>query len=158
MQKDIYILPEDTKTKKANGVFSLLRSQGGYSLAEVLVVAIVMAVMIITIYIGIIYADRQITKNYRHRVATLILTGELEKQYTLFMKEKIFRPFTNKPVIIEQTDDVTVYGYITISVYNDIENYMSNTYNFTYLVGEISWLDPASNKKHYVRLREDFYN
>jgi hypothetical protein len=43
-------------------------------------------------------------------------------------------------------------------VYNDIENYMSNTYNFTYLVGEISWLDPASNKKHYVRLREDFYN
>jgi len=73
------------------------------------------------------------------------------------MKEKIFRPFTNKTVIIEQTDDVTVYGYITISVYNDIENYMSNTYNFTYLVGEISWLDPASNKKHYVRLREDFY-
>jgi len=50
MLKDIYILPENTKTKKANGVTSLLRSQGGYSLAEVLVVAIVMAVMIITIY------------------------------------------------------------------------------------------------------------
>ncbi len=98
MLKDIYILPENTKTKKANGVTSLLRSQGGYSLAEVLVVAIVMAVMIITIYIGIIYADRQITKNYRHRVATLILTGELEKQYTLFMKERSFVPSQTRPL------------------------------------------------------------
>ncbi len=75
-------------------------------MAEVLVVAIVMAVMIITIYIGIMYADKQVTKNYRHRVATLMFTGELEKQYTLYMKEGIFRPFTNMPVIIEQTDEV----------------------------------------------------
>ena len=29
MPKDIYILPENNKTKKANGVFSLLSSQEG---------------------------------------------------------------------------------------------------------------------------------
>ena len=157
MPKDIYILPENNKTKKANGVFSLLSSQGGYSLAEVLVVAIVMAVMIITIYIGIMYADKQVTKNYRHRVATLMLTGELEKQYTLYMKEGIFSPFTNMPVIIEQTDEVTVNGTISISVGKDRENYMSGNYDFTYLIGEIRWIDPATEKEHYVRLREDFY-
>jgi len=117
-----------------------------------------MAVMIITVFIGIIYADRQITKNYRHRVATLLLTGELEKQYTLFHKEGIFHPYTNLPVIIEQTDDVTVNGTITITVGRERENYMSQNYNFSYLIGEIKWIDPATEKLHYIRMREDFYD
>ncbi|HNX03792.1 MAG: hypothetical protein KA963_01710 [Candidatus Cloacimonas sp.] len=158
MVLNIHTLPENSEKDKKNKMFSLLRSQGGYSLAEVLVAAIVMAVMIITVYIGIIYADRQITKNYRHRVATLLLTGELEKQYTLFHKEGIFHPYTNLPVIIEQTDDVTVNGTITITVGRERENYMSQNYNFSYLIGEIKWIDPATEKLHYIRMREDFYD
>ncbi len=34
---------------------------------------------------------------------------------------------------------------------------MSGNYDFTYLIGEIRWIDPATEKEHYVRLREDFY-
>ena len=158
MVLNIHTLPENSERDNTNKMFSLLRSQGGYSLAEVMVAAIVMAVMIITVYIGIIYADRQITKNYRHRVATLLLTGELEKQYTLFHKEGIFHPYTNLPVIIEQTDDVTVNGTITITVGRERENYMSQNYNFSYLIGEIKWIDPATEKLHYIRMREDFYD
>ena len=158
MVLNIHTLPENSEKDNTNKMFSLLHSQGGYSLAEVLVAAIVMAVMIITVYIGIIYADRQITKNYRHRVATLLLTGELEKQYTLFHKEGIFHPYTNLPVIIEQTDDVTVNGTITISVGRDRENNMSQNYDFSYLIGEIKWIDPATAKLHYIRMREDFYD
>ena len=158
MVLNIHTLPENSERDNTNKMFSLLRSQGGYSLAEVMVAAIVMAVMIITVYIGIIYADRQITKNYRHRVATLLLSGELEKQYTLFKKEGIFRPYTNLPVIIEQTDDVTVNGTITISVGRDRESYMSQNYDFSYLIGEIKWIDPATAKLHYIRMREDFYD
>jgi len=158
MVLNIHTLPENSERDNTNKMFSLLRSQGGYSLAEVMVAAIVMAVMIITVYIGIIYADRQITKNYRHRVATLLLTGELEKQYTLFHKEGIFHPYTNLPVIIEQTDDVTVNGTITISVGRDRENNMSQNYDFSYLIGEIKWIDPATEKLHYIRMREDFYD
>jgi len=158
MVLNIHTLPENSERDNTNKMFSLLRSQGGYSLAEVMVAAIVMAVMIITVYIGIIYADRQITKNYRHRVATLLLSGELEKQYTLFHKEGIFHPYTNLPVIIEQTDDVTVNGTITITVGRERENYMSQNYNFSYLIGEIKWIDPATEKLHYIRMREDFYD
>ncbi len=158
MVLNIHTLPENSERDNTNKMFSLLRSQGGYSLAEVMVAAIVMAVMIITVYIGIIYADKQVTKNYRHRVATMLLTGELEKQYTLYQKEGIFRPYTNLPVIIEQTEDVTVNGTITISVGRDRENYMSQNYDFSYLIGEIKWIDPATEKLHYIRMREDFYD
>ena len=158
MVLNIHTLPENSERDNTNKMFSLLRSQGGYSLAEVMVAAIVMAVMIITVYIGIIYADKQVTKNYRHRVATMLLTGELEKQYTLFHKEGIFHPYTNLPVIIEQTDDVTVNGTITITVGRERENYMSQNYNFSYLIGEIKWIDPATEKLHYIRMREDFYD
>lgn len=158
MKKNIHTLPENNSPNERSFNFSVLGSQGGYSLAEVLVVAIVLAVMVLTVYIGIEFAEKKITQGYRQRVATLLLTGELEKQYTLYMKENIFRPFTEVPVEIDKTEELTVTGMMSIFVGREVENYMTHTYGYQYVIGEIRWVDPVTEKVHFVRLREDFYD
>ncbi|MEN6444630.1 MAG: hypothetical protein ABFC98_01135 [Candidatus Cloacimonas sp.] len=158
MKKDIHTLPEDKKTKRTKPLFSVLRSQEGYSLAELLIVAIVIAVMVLTIYIGIEFAEKQITRDYRQRIATFILTGELEKQYTLYMKEGTFHTFKDVPVIIDQTKEMTITGRMYVTAQKEEEYYLNNTYGFYYVIGEVRWVDPVTEKEHYVRMREDFYN
>ncbi len=49
----------------------LLSNERGVTLLEVLVTTMVLAVMVLTIYIGIQYAEKQSIQNYRNRAATL---------------------------------------------------------------------------------------
>jgi len=150
--------PEKFRSEKASQAFGLLRAQGGFSLIEALVLTLVLAVMILTIYIGTMFAEKQVLLNYRHRVATLLLSGELEKQYTLYMKEGIMRPYTGRTVTLEETEDLLLEATMSITAGRDSEHYMSKEYDFTYLVGEIRWIDPETEAPHFIKLREDFYD
>lgn len=150
--------PERFRSEKASQVFGLLRAQGGFSLIEALVLTLVLAVMILTVYIGIMFAEKQVKQNYRHRVATFLISGEINKQYALYMKEGIMRPYTGRTVTLEETDDLLLEATMSITAGRDSEHSVSVEYGYTYLIGEIRWIDPETEKPHYIKLREDFYD
>ncbi len=143
---------------KASPLKGLLRSQRGFTLIEAMIVTVVLAAMVATIYIGVVYAEKQTRLNYRHRVATFIASGEIDKQYTLYMKEKIMRPFSGRRVMIDDTSEAEVQGYVSVSVRRNVEYHVTRQYPYSYAVAEVQWLDPATEKTHTVRVREDFYN
>ena len=143
---------------KASQVLGLLKAQRGTSLVEVLVLTLVLVVLITTIYMGTIYADKQIRQNYRHRVATLIATGELERQYVIYIKKNKVLPFTGQDVIIDNTSEVVLKGKLTIKSDRNVEYALTKQYPYTTVTAEVSWIDPSSLKNHKVVVREDFYD
>ena len=73
---------ERSMDNKANsGAFELLRAQGGFTLVEALVLTLVIVVLVVSVYIGVVFAEKQLLVNYRDRVATLLVAGELEMEY-----------------------------------------------------------------------------
>ncbi|MDD2228397.1 MAG: prepilin-type N-terminal cleavage/methylation domain-containing protein [Candidatus Cloacimonetes bacterium] len=146
------------QSRKASQFLGLLRNQRGYTLIEAMVLTVVLAAMVATIYTGVIYADKQTRLNYRHRVATFIASGEIEKQYTIFMKTGRFMPFTGKEVFIDDITDDVVKGSVTVSVKEDVEYNVSKIYPYFYLIVDVVWVDPISKKRNKVTLREDFYD
>ncbi len=152
------ILADAFQERKASHLTGLLRSQRGFTLIEAMVVTVVLAAMIATIYTGVMYAEKQTRMNYRHRVATLIASGEIDKQYTMYMKLHLMRPFTGRQVVIDDTSEDIVRGAVTVSTKRDVEFHITKQYTLSYVTAEVSWIDPASKTTHKVRLREDFYD
>ncbi|PKN72747.1 MAG: hypothetical protein CVU50_06315 [Candidatus Cloacimonetes bacterium HGW-Cloacimonetes-3] len=152
------ILADAFQERKASHLAGLLRNQRGFTLIEAMVVTVVLAAMIATIYTGVMYAEKQTRMNYRHRVATLIASGEVEKQYTMYMKVNMMRPFTGKQVVIDDTSENIVRGAVTVSTKRDVEYNITKQYGYTYVTAEVSWIDPASKNTHKVKVREDFYD
>ncbi len=158
MREEKITVPERFHLGKASHSFGLLRAQGGFSLVEVLVVAIVLVILITTIYMGAVYAEKQVRHNYRHRVATLLASGEIEKQFTLYNKEGIFRPFTSRTVTIDEFNKGVLQGTLNVRTGREVEYFVTKQYPYTYVVAEVSWSDPENGKRHAVKVREDFYD
>jgi prepilin-type N-terminal cleavage/methylation domain-containing protein len=141
----------------------LLKNERGVTLLEVLVSAVVLAVLIISIYVGIIYAERQSVQNYRQRKATLLASGELERQY-FFNKyhtnqnDLMFLPFRNREVVIDELPSGAVLmGLHNVSTFRASEFSGAQQYPYTQLVSRVEWNDPHSGQLFFVELREDYY-
>ncbi len=143
--------------KEASQVIGLLHGERGVSLIEALLVAFVLAIMIVTIYIGAVYAEKQVRQNYRHRVATLIASGEVEKHYVSYLKNG-FMPVTNSyDVVMDDTEDSKINARVSITKGQAVEYNVAKQYPYTYVSAEVRWLDPDTQKVHTVKVREDFY-
>lgn len=146
-------LPRPEMTKK-----HLLKSERGFTLIELLVTVVVIAALILTIYIGIVYAHKQTQQNYRHRVATLLASGELERQYFIYGRHAFFMPFASRDVIIEKnTTGRNLMGTMSLTVTEEVEFNGNQQYKYFKLISHVEWIDPDTNKRHTVNLREDFY-
>ncbi len=141
----------------------LLNNERGVTLLEVLVTVAVLSVLVITIYIGIQYAEKQSVLNYRMRSATLLVTGELDKQhfinkYHTNQNDLEFRPYGNKEVVIDVLKDGTVLtGIQSVSIFRASEFSGAQQYPYTQLTSKVEWKDPGSDDTKYVEMREDFY-
>ena len=137
---------------------NLLKSERGFTLIELLVTVVVIAGLILTIYIGIQYAQKQTQQNYRHRVATLLASGELERQYFIYSRHAFFMPFANREVLIEKSPaGINLFGSMSVSATEEIEFNGNKQYKYFKLVTHVEWIDPDTKKRHSINLREDFY-
>lgn len=141
----------------------LLRNERGITLIEVLVSAVIMVVLITSIYIGIQYANRQAVQNYRHRAATLIAAGELERQYFYYKHHTIqstpqFDMFQNKIVDLVPLDErktLQATQNLSLNMITVVEH--GTAYDIFELRSIVEWNDPVSGKPQRVVLHEDFY-
>lgn len=136
----------------------LLSRQSGITLLETLAVVAVLAVMIVTVYIGIVYAERQLLTNYRDRVATLLVTGELEMEYYRHSRSKPFELQVNKQYVLDDNNpDRVVRGNMTIVSRNAQETSNEQLLKFVYLDASMTWNDPGSSKQRKITMREDYF-
>jgi len=142
---------------KASQAIGLLGRERGTTLVEVLVVAIVLAVMILTIYIGVVYAEKTARMNYRYRQASLIASGEVEKNYVYFLKMGFMPTYTSYDVVMDKTEQGQIAARVSITRGEDTEYNVTKRYPFSYVIAEVRWVDPDTEKTQLVRVREDFY-
>ena len=138
--------------------FELLSRQSGVTLIESLVLVLVIAVLVISVYIGIIYAEKQLVGNSRDRVATLLIAGELEMEYYRHTHNQDFQLQVNKDYVLDYVGkDRPLRGQMTIELKNAQESSNSQLLNFFYLEGTFRWRETTSQETRYIRLREDYF-
>ena len=136
----------------------LLQEQKGMTLLEVLAVMVIIVVMVLAIYIGIVYAEKQLLINYRDRVATLLVTGELEMEYYRHVHDKPFELQVNREYIIDDRDpNHILVGYMTIEQKTAQESSNEQLLNYIYLEATLRWIDPDTKKERFSRMREDYF-
>lgn len=141
----------------------LLNNERGVTLLEVLVTVAVLSVLVITVYIGIQFAEKQSAVNYRLRAATLLATGELDIQYFINkyhsnQNDLEFRPFGGREVVIDVLKNgQPLMGLQSVSTYRTYEVNGAQRYPYTTLTCKVEWNDPSTHKAQYVQMREDFF-
>lgn len=147
---------QDSSMKKS--WFALLGRQRGISLIETVAVAGVIAMLVVSIYIGVVYAEKQLLQNYRDRVATLLLSGELDMEYYRHSRGKPFELQLNKEYILDDSDpDHILRGTMTVEVRNDQETSNEHLFNYRILEARMTWTDTATNKSRVLTMREDYF-
>ncbi|MDD3535244.1 MAG: prepilin-type N-terminal cleavage/methylation domain-containing protein [Candidatus Cloacimonetes bacterium] len=141
----------------------LLYSERGVTLLEVLVTTLVLALMVVTVYIGIEYAEKMSVQNYRKRKAIMVASGELERQYFVNkyngrQDQEYFQVFSNREFILDYVKkDIPLLARLSVSRARNTEFNGADQYVYNAIVTTVEWIDPASHKPVEVRLREDYY-
>jgi prepilin-type N-terminal cleavage/methylation domain-containing protein len=141
----------------------LLANERGVTLLEILVTTLVLAVLVITVYIGIEYAEKTSIQNYRNRAASLIASGELERQYFINKynarnDQNLFDEFANREVVLDYIGlNKPLLASKSVSRVTDTEFNGSEQYRYDIIVCTVEWRDPFSGNSRVVRMREDFY-
>ncbi len=135
-----------------------LKSESGMTLLEVLATSIIVAVALISLYTGIIYADKQVQRNYHDRVATLHASGELEWQTYFFKNYKTFELYTNKNVILDvMPRGRTLNGQMTTRLIETFENPLGTIVPYKILEVSVVWIEPGDRTQRRIVVREDYY-
>ncbi len=147
------------QNEKGGRVRKVLSNEKGITLLEVMVTAIVIVGTILSIYIGIVYAEKQILRNYRDRVATLLASGELEWQYFHYTNYNgAFAPYNNRSVVIDYLPKgKQLTGTMTVSVTPTAELYGSLSLPYYAIQATVRWIEPGDNRERSIILREDIY-
>ncbi len=136
-----------------------LNNERGVTLLEILITAVVVAVALLSIYTGIIYADKQVQRNYHDRVATLHASGEIEWQMYYKKNFKVFDEYTSgRPVVIDKLKRGNLVGTMTMRVYDKYESPLGVQVSYKSLVVAVSWTEPGDKTTRRVVVIEDFYS
>lgn len=145
-------------TFRADKPFEFIRRQSGMTLIEALVLVLVIVILVISIYIGVVFAEKQLVTNYRDRVATLLVTGELEMEYYRHSRSQPFLLQTGVEYVIDElTKGKVLTGRMTIELRRGQESSNEQLLDFVYLVATLTWRDPFTKEPRYIRMREDYF-
>ena len=144
---------ERSMDNKANsGAFELLRAQGGFTLVEALVLTLVIVVLVVSVYIGVVFAEKQLLVNYRDRVATLLME---------YYRSSRRRPFELQQAREYVLDDIgkseTLKGRMTIELKYGEESSNEQVIKYQILEATFRWMDTTTKKERYIRMREDYF-
>ncbi len=137
-----------------------LFKDSGFTLVELIAAFAIVFIALSSLFVGIHYAEKRITRNYHDRQGIMIASGELEWQYYKKTIEKDFDLdglYKGRAVM---GDDFA--GNINANVALDFSyGLTSGTVNLnqTTLTVMVSWNEPSDEmKSHYVRMVEDYYD
>lgn len=134
------------------------RNQQGFTLIEALVLMAVIVILVVSVYIGVVYAEKTLVTNYRDRVASLLIAGELEMEYYRFSRSRPFLLQQGTEFVIDEMDKGKLLkGRMYVDLKRDKETSNERLLDYVYLVATLVWKDPLTKKDRYVRMREDYF-
>lgn len=143
---------------KEDKPFEFISRPSGLTLIEALVLVLVIVILVISIYIGVVFAEKQLVTNYRDRVATLLVTGELEMEYYRRTRNQPFLLHNGTEFVIDELGKNKVLtGRMTIELRRGQESSNEQLLDFVYLVATLTWRDPFTKEQRYIRMREDYF-
>lgn len=135
-----------------------LKNQDGISLIETIVTMLIMAFALVSIYIGILYAEKQMQRNYHDRVATLAASGELDWQFYYLSVHKEFDMFSGRAVVLDNlARGRTLNGVMSIQRRDTYETPFGTTVPYTPIEAKVTWIEPGDDTQRSIVVREDFY-
>lgn len=136
----------------------ILRQARGFTLLEALVLVVVMVILFLSLYTGIVYAEKTLATNYRDRVVTLLLAGELEMEYYRHTRGYPFQLQNAQEYVIQEFERGRVLkGRLTVSAQSGIETSNQRPLNFVALTATMTWVDPITKQPRVLRMREDYF-
>ena len=139
-------------------MIAVLNNEKGITLLEILATGIIVAVALIGLYTGIIYADKQVQRNYHDRVATLHASGEVDWQLYYYKNYKTFDLYTGRTVIIDKLQKNRVLnGLMAVKLTGALETPLGSNVNFNILEVSVTWTEPGDKTTRKIVIREDFY-
>jgi len=137
---------------------TILRQARGFTLIEALVLVVVMVILVTSLYIGIIYAEKTLATNYRDRVVMLLLAGQLELEYYRHENGQPFQLQNNKEYVIQELErGRPITGKMTISAREGTDVTNERSIPFIALVATMTWKDPSTQQTRTLSMREDFF-
>ncbi len=135
-----------------------LYDEQGMTLLEILATLIIVAFAMISIYTGILYAEKQVQRNYHDRVATLHASGELDWQTYYKKNYKEFDLFSNRTVVIDRLNRGRLLtGIMSTRLSETFENAFGMVVPYSALEITVKWQEPGDNTARSIVVREDFY-
>ena len=134
----------------------------GFSLIGLVAATIIVVISMISLYIGIVYVERQMACNYHERAAMLIASGEIEWQVNYLNSRKVVDVFREKQVVLDyaETKDglfPKLRGKMTLSSSLGQDLSTGMTLEYIRLTVKVTWRDPATGKNRSIRLVEDVF-
>lgn len=147
----------------------------GFTLIELLVVFLIVLIAIGALFVGIQFAEKQVTRNYHTRRALLIASGTLDYQFYLKKKKLGYFDMTQTgglggalidgPSLYPSNDSRNLQRSITQTTRSNELPALSNfdtdgtdRLRKTTISVVVEWKEPASeNKTKFVKMVEDYY-
>ncbi len=156
----LQIMGKDTiqQDVQASSPMTILRQARGFTLIEALVLVVVCVILIVSLYIGITYAEKTLATNYRDRVVTLLLAGELEMEYYRKATSQPFQLQNGVEYVIQERDKGRpITGRMTVIAQSGMEASNQRPLRFVALTATMTWVDPSTQKNRTLRMREDYF-
>jgi Tfp pilus assembly protein PilV len=135
-----------------------LHNERGTTILETLATTIIISVAMIGLYIGIMYADKQVQRNYHDRIATLLASGELDWQAYYKKNYKQFSLFTNRTVFIANLENGDVLNAkMSTRLEETYESQFGLIIPYSILEVSVRWIEPGDNTARRIVVREEFY-
>lgn len=136
-----------------------LKNQKGVTMIETMAMVAIIAVAMLSLYAGILYADKQVQRNYHDRVATLHASGELDWQTYYRRNYKEFDNFSNRAVVLDKDNlkGKFLYGYMSTKVTETFESPQGTILPYSIMEVSVSWQEPGDKTPRKIVVREDFY-
>ena len=137
----------------------LISNERGLTIVEVLISFIIIVIAVVGIYLGLLYAESQINRNYHDRVAALLASGECDWQYYFRVTFREFDPFVAREVELNRFPGTTyppLKGIMTMEIVDNRDLVFGRTVPFKTIKVSITWNEPLLGERVMV-MQEDFF-
>ena len=137
----------------------IISNDKGLTIVEVLASFAIIVIAVVGIYLGLLYAESQINRNYHERVAALLASGECNWQYYYRVTFREFDTFIGREVTINSfpgTDYPPLKGIMTMEINNNTDIIFGRTVPYQTIRVQIAWNEPLLGEKVMV-VQEDFF-
>ncbi len=137
----------------------MIKNNKGLTIIEVLAAFLIIVISVVGIYLGLLYAESQLYRNYHERTATLLASGECDWQFHNLLTYKQVNSFIAKEVVInprEGTGQFPLKGIMTMRVEEGVDLVFGKSLSYITIIVEVVWNEPLLGERKIV-VQEDFF-